>query len=427
MVGEVLAAVGFFVLIIVSVILHELGHFVPSKLFGVRVRQFMVGFGPTLWKTRRGETEYGVKAVLLGGYCAVVGMLPPYREGKDTRLKRFADSVRESDWQHITDDDVAGGRLFYQQRYLKRLAIMAGGVSINIVLAFLLFLTCNLVWGKYPDEPTLDVDQVTECVKLSSTDPTCTPTPAHAAGVRAGDRLAGLNGVAFGSYAEYKKAINATVTKDSAGQFQVDRWTLTVDRPGQGEITLAPTPGMVATFTDGSTGPFLGVTLKNERVPVGAWVTLKDMGQLSWMSVQAIAKLPYYAWTTLRDLLTGAPRDPQGVMSVVGAARVAGEVVATDKLDTSSKVLLYLYLLASINLFVGLLNLVPLLPFDGGYVAAGLYGVIRSAWAKARGRPDPGPVDAAKLQPVAYVVVAFLVVFGAVLIVADIFTPIRVF
>jgi membrane-associated protease RseP (regulator of RpoE activity) len=387
----------------------------------------MIGFGPTLWKTRKGETEYGVKAIPLGGYCAVVGMLPPYREGKNTWLKRFADSVRAADWQYITDEDVATGRLFYQQRYLKRLLIMAGGVLTNLVLAFLLFLSCNLIWGQYPEDPTLTVDQVVDCVQVSDTDTTCRPTPASAAGVQAGDTLTGLNGLAVSSYAAYKQVIEGTVTTDATGQLQAGELRLTVDRPGQGQITLPPVPGMIATFSDGSTGVFLGVNLRNERLPVGPWGTLKEMGQMSWMSIQAIAKLPYYAWTTLRDLVTGAPRDPQGVMSVVGAARVAGEVASTNQLDAGSKVMLYLYLLGSINLFVGLMNLVPLLPFDGGYVAAGLYGVLRSRWATIRRRPDPGPVDAAKLQPVAYVVAAFLILFGAVLIVADIVTPIRLF
>ena len=425
MLGEVLAGVGFFVLILVSIALHELGHFVPSKLSGVRVRQYMIGFGPTLWRTQKGETEYGVKAVPLGGYCALVGMVPPYREGKNTWLKRFADTVREADWEYITEEDVAGRRLFYQQRYLVRLAIMAGGVLTNLVLAFALFLTCNLVWGQYPPDPTLQVGEVIACVETTGTD--CTPTSASRAGLQPGDRLTGVNGVAVGSYAEYKQAIDATVTADATGHQTAGSWTLTVDRPGTGEITLPPTPGMVATFSDGSTGPYLGVKLIRERVPVGLWGTLKDMGGMTQMIVQVIGRLPVYAWTTLRDLVTGAPRDPQGVVSVVGVARMASEVASNDQIDSQSKALFYLSMLASVNLFVGLLNLVPLLPFDGGYVAAGLYGVIRSAWATARRRPDPGPVDAAMLQPVAYVVGAFLLLFGAILIVADIFTPIHLF
>jgi membrane-associated protease RseP (regulator of RpoE activity) len=270
------------------------------------------------------------------------------------------------------------------------------------------------------------VSAVDECIDSSDPNEPCAQTPAVAAGIEPGDRVASLNGIDVSTYDEYKAAIGTTLTVDG-DKYSAADVTVGVDRPGQGVITLPSAPGLVARFSDGEVRPYLGVYFESERVKVGPIGTLKDMGSMTWMSVQAIAKLPYYAWTTLRDLVTGAPRDPAGVMSVVGAARVAGEVASTNVLDSQSKLYLYLYLLGSINLFVGLLNLVPLLPFDGGYVAAGVYGVIRSAWAKLRRQPDPGPVDAAKLQPVAYVVGGFLVLMGAILIVADIFTPIHIF
>jgi membrane-associated protease RseP (regulator of RpoE activity) len=296
-----------------------------------------------------------------------------------------------------------------------------------MVLAFALFQTCNAIWGQYPDEPTLIVAAVTDCVPSGSDASVCLPTPAAKAGVQPQDRLTGLNGQPLASYGEYRQAMAALASTGPDGQLQAGPMTLTVDRPGQGEITLAKVDGLIAPFDDGSVRPFLGVSLRDERVKVGPIGTVKDMAQMAVVSVQAIAKLPYYAWITVRDLVTSQPRGPDSVMSVVGAARVAGEVAANPQLDASSKMATYLRLLGSINLFVALLNLVPLLPFDGGHVVAGLYGVLRSAWARWRGRPDPGPVDAAKLQPVAYIVVAFLILFGAVLIVADIISPIQLF
>ncbi|MDR1807943.1 MAG: site-2 protease family protein [Propionibacteriaceae bacterium] len=433
MVWEIVAGLAFFALIMVSVGLHELGHFIPSKLFGVKVRQFFLGFGPNLWKTQRGETEYGVKAFPLGGYCAIVGMLPPYKEGKDTRLKRFADNIREADWQFITDADVAGHRLFYQQSFPKRLLIMAGGVGINLVLAFALFLGVNLTYGKYDyDLRTTTVGAVYGCPE-QAVGP-CEQTPAQAMGLQVGDAIVAFNGVRYATYEELTAAVRANVETAADGTVTAAKAdTVTVNRPGVGEVTLPTVPGLLVTVETTDEPPvsvtyaYLGLTYQYARVHPGPWATLKQMGSLTWISLQAIAKLPVSAWDTVTDLITGTPRDESGVMSVVGASRIAGEVAATDQLDASSKWALYISLLASINLFVGLLNLVPLLPFDGGHVAAGLYGVIRSRWAKLRGKADPGPVDAAKLQPIAYIVGGFLIVLGAILILADVIAPITLF
>jgi membrane-associated protease RseP (regulator of RpoE activity) len=420
-VWQILAGLGFFALILVSVGLHELGHFLPSKLFGVKVDQFFIGFGPTLWKRRRGETEYGVKWLPLGGYCAIAGMLPPQREGKDTRLKRWADSIRQADWENISDQDVASGRLFYQQSLPHRLLIMAGGVGANLVLAFALFLGVNLVHGQPdPDDVSLTVHSVVACVNGSTG---CVPTPAAAAGVQAGDTIVAVNGRAVATYDDYQQALEATVKADQA----VQDLQLTVDRPAAGRLELPAAAGMMVTFDDGDIGPYAGVSLLLNRHPVGPVGTLREMGSMTWLSLKAIVRLPLLAWDTVSDLIAGRPRDPEGVMSVVGAARLAGQVAGTDQLGTDYKIALYLRLLGSINLFVAIFNLVPLLPFDGGHVAAGLYGGLRSWLARRRGRADPGPVDVAKLQPVAYIVGAGIVVLGVALVLADVLSPVQIF
>jgi membrane-associated protease RseP (regulator of RpoE activity) len=422
---QILAGIGFFALILASVGLHELGHFLPAKAFNIKVRQFFIGFGPNLWKTKKGETEYGVKAIPLGGYCAILGMVPPYREGKNTWLKRFADMVREADWMYITPEDVAGGRLFYQARFLKRCLIMAGGVMMNLLLSFALFLGCNLAYGQYdPDQATLRVYGVVASVALADGDVT---TPGAAAGLEAGDTIVSLNGAPLTEWEDYRAGVRATLSTGADGTTTAGPLTFTVDRPGEGVITLPTVDGLVVPYEDGSQGPYTGISFYAKRVPVGPVGTLKMMGEMSWISVKAIAQLPYLAWTTLRDMVMGEPRDPEGAMSVIGAARLAGEVAGTSLLDTESKIALWVTLLAGVNLFVGLLNLVPLLPFDGGHVAAGIYGLLRSWLARLRGRPDPGPVDAAKLQPVAYVVAGLLILIGAILIVADVISPVQLF
>jgi membrane-associated protease RseP (regulator of RpoE activity) len=433
LVWQILAAVGFFALILVSIGLHELGHFVPSKLFGVKVRQFFIGFGKNLWSTQRGETEYGVKILPLGGYVSLVGMVPPKREGKNTWLKRLADSAREGEWSEITADDVASQRLFYQRPIWQRLIVMGAGVATNLALAFALFLGINLTYGRM--EISMTISQVLDC--LDATAATCQPTPAAAAGLAAGDTVVSLNGVRYAKWADLSAALRANVdveTDPATGQTRAAPRpvSLVVDRPGRGEVALPTVPGVVGYVADpanpGQTTPvgYLGVTVKSAVVKVGPLGTLAQMGDMTWQSVKAILRLPLSTFEAVVDLATGAPRDETGPISVIGAARVAGEVAAVDA-PASSKIATYVGLLGSINLFVGVLNLIPLLPFDGGHIAAGLWEALRRAWARRTGRPDPGPVDSAKLLPVAYIVGGLLVIMGAVLIVADIFNPVRLF
>ncbi|MDR1386642.1 MAG: site-2 protease family protein [Propionibacteriaceae bacterium] len=416
-VWQIGAAVIFFALILVSVGLHELGHFIPSKLFGVKVTQFFIGFGKNLWKTRRGETEYGVKLIPLGGYVQLVGMYPPQRPGKDTRLKRLADSARAAEWERISPADVASGRLFYQRPIWQRLIVMASGVAMNLLVAFLLFSGVNLGYGQY--QPQLTVQTVQAC--LDPTAAICQATPAGAAGLAPGDRLISLNGLAHDSWDDFSNAIRSNADGPVA---------LVVDRPGRGLVELPTVPGQLRQTVDpqdpGRTVAvgFLGVSPTYERVAVGPLTTLSEMGQMVRLAVGALIDLPVSTVETVIDLVTGAPRDENSPISVVGASIVAGQVVAAPGLETGSKVALYLHLLAQLNLFVAIFNLVPLLPFDGGHIAAAIFEGLRRAWSKLRGRPDPGPADTAKLMPVAWVVGGALVLVFLVLIVADIVSPV---
>jgi membrane-associated protease RseP (regulator of RpoE activity) len=431
LVWQILAAVLFFALILVSVGLHELGHFIPSKLFGVKVRQFFIGFGKTLWSRQRGETEYGVKLLPLGGYVSLVGMVPPYREGKNTWLKRLADSSREGEWEQITEEEASSGRLFYQRPVWQRLIVMAAGVTMNLVLAFCLFLGVNLSYGQYQNSQT--VARVAECVDAAAA--VCEPTPAALAGLAAGDTLLGLNGVRYATWADFSAALRANVALPAGAAVSEAvalPVSLLIDRPGVGELTLPTVPGAVGWAADPNDASavlpigYLGVVIGRERVRVGPLDTAAQMFSLVGQAAQAIVRLPKSTFEATVGLVSGAPRDESGPISVVGAARVAGEVAAVDA-PLSAKIATYVSLLASINLFVAVLNLVPLLPFDGGHIAAALWEALRRAAARRRGKPDPGPVDSAKLLPVAYVVGGLLVLMGAILIVADIFNPVQLF
>ena len=419
----VLLAVLFFALIMVSIALHEVGHLVPGKLFGIKVTQYFVGFGKTLWSTTKRGTEYGIKAFPLGGYVRLVGMYPPVKPGrKDTRLNRMADQARAFEWEDITPAD--DGHLFYQKKTWQKIVVMLGGPTMNLLLAFLIFLGINLFHGTY--QSTLIVAGVSECVvRADREDLTCTDadplTPAGEAGVEVGDRLVSFNGVALTDWVQMGDLIRAN--RDGAA-------TIVVERDGQ-ELTL-PTVNTALNFVPDRLDPsryveagFLGVSPTTELVRGGVGATVDQMWTMTQQSAVALASFPVRVWNVAADLVTGQPRDINSPLSIVGASRVAGEIGASDDIPAGDKVATWLSLLGSVNLFVGLLNLVPLLPLDGGHIAGALFEWLCRQVARLRGRADPGPVDTARGLPLTYLVGGFLLIGGVVLILADIISPIQ--
>lgn len=421
------AALLFFALIMASIALHEVGHMVPAKIFGVKVTQYFVGFGKTLWSFRRGETEYGVKAIPLGGYVRLIGMYPPAKEGGTHRagpLTRLADAAREVEYEDITPEDE--GRLFHQKKTWQKLIIMFGGPAMNILLAFLIIGGVNGVHGQY--RPQLQVASVSECMipqgravtTCRSTDP---QTPAVRMGLKAGDTVISFNGTRVSDWTQFSDLIRANRDQDA---------TVVVRRDGK-EVVL-PTTRTVITGVPDRLNPgrnieagFLGVTPEYARVRTGPTGTAKDIWLMTKQSVVGLANFPVKVWNVAADLVTGKPRDVNGPMSIVGASRAAGEIAATDEVPAGDRAAGWFMMLGSVNLFVALLNLVPLTPLDGGHMAGALYEGANRRIARWRGRPDPGHFDTAKLLPVAYAVGGFLVLAGGVLIIADILSPVKLF
>jgi RIP metalloprotease RseP len=181
-----------------SIGLHEIGHLVPAKKFGVRVPQYMVGFGPTLWSTKRGETEYGVKAIPLGGYIRMIGMFPP-RRGEDPnrirvsstgRLTQLMDEARDQSLSEVLPGDE--DRVFYKLSVPKKVIIMLGGPTMNLLIAVVVFTGLFMLHGISQTSPVLQ--SVSKCVDISaaatSTRTSCTAdmplAPANAAGLQPG-------------------------------------------------------------------------------------------------------------------------------------------------------------------------------------------------------------------------------------------------
>ena len=428
---ELLTTIGFgivfFALIMVSVALHEVGHMVPAKLFGVRVPQYFVGFGPTIWSRVRGETEYGIKGFPLGGYVRLLGMYPPRQDGKyrRTRLAEFADAARQGEWSEITETDVANGRLFYQKKTWQKLVVMAGGPFMNLLIAFCLLLGVTAGYGVYRAQTT--VAYVQQCIiaeagrtECQASDPV---TPAAQAGLKAGDRVVSFNGVAVDSYAQ----LSALIRANAAGEAR-----LVVERDGQ-ELALPPVHTIVnqvaSTLDPGATvsAGWLGISPQQVLTRGGPVEVASDMWTMSVQSMVALAQFPVKVWNVVAGMVTGQTRDLNSPISIVGASQVAGEIVANDDLPVAGRVATFISLLASVNLFLALFNFIPLPPLDGGHIAGALWEWLRRTAARLFRRPDPGFFDTARLLPVAYGVGALLLLSGVALILADIISPVRLF
>jgi membrane-associated protease RseP (regulator of RpoE activity) len=423
----------FVVGVAVSIGLHELGHLVPGKLFNVKVTQYFVGFGRTLWSRQRGETEYGLKAIPLGGYCKLIGMVPPDPTEDPSRLRsrntgifaQLVSDVRRAEYEHVEEAD--HDRLFYNKPWWKRVIIMGSGVTINLILAFVLFGIVFMGYGV--QEPTTTVASVSKCViavteanidkplrACRASDPV---TPALEVGFKAGDRFVSFNGEPVSDWRDIQGAIRSNGERTA---------TIVVERDGR-EVTLRPATTVSARPDPDdprriSEAGFLGVapTTVLQRQDVGYVVSTMATG--TWETLKTIGALPVKLYHVARAAVGLEERDPYGPMSVVGAGRVAGELASTHEVSLAGRFFSVLSLIAGLNLFLGLINLVPLPPFDGAGIATTLYETIRRALARLFNRPDPGAVDSAKLLPVTYVMAAFILVMSVVLIYADIVAPI---
>ncbi|MCL1838605.1 MAG: site-2 protease family protein [Propionibacteriaceae bacterium] len=424
----VIFALIFFALIMVSVGLHEIGHMVPARLFGVKVPRYFIGFGPTIFSRQIGETEYGLKAFPLGGFVQLLGMYPPgsKRHGKPSRLMQLADAAREQEWEDISEVDVANSRLVYQKKTWQKVTMMFGGPFMNIMLAFFIFWGIGAVYGTWQSQT--EISYVQPCVKTAGdTSSTCTAadaqSPAAAAGIQPGDRIVSFNGIKINSFDQLSGLIRANL--ENQALIVVERAGTQIELPAVNTMI-----GQVASEWDPTTtvsAGYLGVTPKQELVHGGPLDALGQMWTMTKQSAVALAKFPVSVYFVIVDMVTGQPRSLASPLSIVGASRIAGEAAASDQVSADAKFVLFLSLLGSINLFLAIFNMVPLPPLDGGHIAGAAYEWLRRKGAKLLKKADPGPFDTAKLLPVAYAMGGFLLLCGVVLIIADVVNPIQLF
>ncbi|MBA4608651.1 site-2 protease family protein [Aeromicrobium sp. Marseille-Q0843] len=427
-----LGVVLFLIGVAASIALHEVGHMWPAKKFGIKVTQYFVGFGRTLWSVKRGETEYGLKAIPLGGFVKLVGMLPPEREERDRDghlvvrssntglFTQMATDARAAEYEDI--DPADEDRLFYRKPWWQKVIVMAGGPTVNLFIATVLFSISFMAFGV--PTPTTTVSAVSDCaITDAEAGRACTDadpvTPARQAGLEPGDVLTTFNGEPLDDWTEVTTLIRRNGDSEATIGFERDG--------AEREVTVNTSVLARAAVDDPERTEnvgFLGVspTFVTERQGPGFVVV--QMGDMIGATANALVHLPV-RMVDVAKAAFGAERDAEGPVSVVGASRVAGELVTYDDPTWAERTQRLISLLASLNLFLWLFNLIPLLPLDGGHIAGALWEQIRRTFARLRGRPDPGFVDVAKMLPVAYGVGLVLIVMGVVLIYADIVNPVR--
>ncbi|MFB4297203.1 RIP metalloprotease [Actinomadura sp. NTSP31] len=416
--------------LLASIALHELGHFSFAKLFRVRTTQFMVGFGPTMWSRRKGETEYGVKWIPLGGYIRMIGMLPPRKGDAPGTVRQIStgpwqgliESARGAALEEVRPDD--GDRVFYAKPWWQKLIIMFAGPAMNLVLAVVFFSILLMGIGQQTPQPV--IQQVSACIVPASQSDLTTcpagavPTPAHQAGLRPGDRIVSYQGHEIGDYDRLQKLI-----RDSGGQTVA----MTVRRDGRDMTLNVPiVRNQMHDLQDDKkivNVGFLGITPTEAMERQGPGAVADAMASMTKHTAGALVRMPQKMVGVWNAAFGGDERDPNGPVGVVGVSRIGGDVAASKALSTSEKVWYFVMLLGSLNLAVGLFNLIPLLPLDGGHMAGALLEALKKAFARVFRKPDPGYVDVAKALPVTYVMAAVLIVMGGLLIYADVFNPIR--
>ena len=386
----------FIVALLFSVMLHELGHFATAKKFGMKVTQYFVGFGTTLWSTKRGETEYGIKALPLGGFVKITGMTS-------------MDEVDPADEP----------RSFRRHPAWQRLIVLFAGSFMHFVLAFVLLFLVAATIG-LDNNNTTQLGPVSTCVPANAkafSAGTCTatdaPSPAKAAGLQAGDKVVSFNGKPVSTWTALGNDI-----RDTPAQRTVPVVVIRNGHQRTVHVTLAS--------VSGRSGSYLGIQDSNifqRYSPVRSVTYAGSMfGQVLTGSAKEIGNLP----SAIPHLFAKnrASTSAGQVTSVVGAGEITGSVVSAN-VGWQVKVDYVLLIIASLNIFVGAFNLLPLLPLDGGHIAIVIYERVRAWFARLRGRSDPGLVDYTKLIPVSVGVFGILVFFGVILILANLVNPIH--
>ena len=392
---KIIGVLAFIIALLLSVMIHEFGHYITAKKYGMRVSEFFLGFGKRLWSFTRGETEFGIKAIPAGGYCRIEGMtatdeMPPGEES----------------------------RAFFKANSGRKLVVLGAGSFLHFVLGFIILLI--IFAGIGTAKPTTTISEISSCVpRLNATCADTDPkSPALIAGLQAGDVITSLNGVPVNNWAKDVEVIRTSAGKELVIEFE---------RNGQAQSISV----MAATrIIEGKEYGFLGIVNEFELVRDAPFTSIKNSALVSWDfisgAVKAIISLPSKIPALWGATVSGTERDPNGLVGIVGVAQVTGQAASTDGLSASERFQTFLLIIASLNFFVGVFNLLPILPLDGGHMAVAIADEVRALFARIRGKARPEGINVNKLAPFTMVVFVLLAALTVLLLAADIVNPIQV-
>lgn len=376
---QIIGILGFVVALLASVMIHEFGHYLTAKRYGMKVSEFFLGFGARIWSTKRGETEFGLKAIPAGGYCKIEGMTPSdvMPEGEESRA-------------------------FYTAKSSQKLIVLGAGSFLHFVLGYILLFVLFAGIGTNQLLPTIN-----EVVKGSA---------AQSAGILAGDEVLAINGKQVQNWYS-----DVQIIRNSKGA----PLTLLIKRGGE-QLTITASAKLET--IDGTQRYVLGIIndVGIKRSDLGS--SLKNSAIVTKdflvQSVKSLINLPSKIPALWGQTVGGETRDPNGLVGVVGVARVSGQAVGSDALSVTERLSTFILIIASLNIFVGLFNLLPILPLDGGHMAVAIADEIRAFFARLRGRARPAAIDVTLLTPVTMVVFVILAALTVLLLIADIVNPV---
>ena len=398
----ILGVVAFIVALLFSVMVHEFGHYITARKFNMKVTEFFLGFGKRLWSFRRGETEFGLKAIPAGGYCRIVGM-----------------TIHEE----LSEDEKK--RAFYEASVPKRLTVLAAGSFLHLLLGFMILAL--IVGGIGTSIVTNKVAQVVPCVINTTDGPTLgeckdgsAKSPANIAGLQAGDEIVKIGGISV-TRSSWNKAV--AVIHDSPNK----SIEIVVKRDGV-ELPLTVKPR--AKTIDKKKYGFIGIVneVGTNRAPF--FLTIKDSAMITKdvavNSVTSLFALPNKIPSLVKQTFGNQKRDPNGLVGVVGVARVSAQTASDPKMKWRDKTVTFLMIIASLNIFVGVFNMFPLLPLDGGHMAIAVIDGYRRWRARMKNEPRPHPFDIERLMPFTLAVIVVLVGLTLLLLAADIINPVSI-
>ncbi len=376
---QILGILAFVVALLISVMIHEFGHYLTAKHYGMKVSEFFLGFGTRIFSRQRGETEFGIKAIPAGGYCRIEGMTP-------------GDSMPEGE----------ESRAFYRASSGRKLVVLGAGSFLHFVIGYVLLFTLFAAVGTTQVLPIIG-----EVIKDSA---------AQSAGMQVGDEITSINGKKITDWYNDVHTIRNSHGKELSFEIM---------RDGQ-KLIITATPRLET--VDGQKRYLLGIINEAGVRRSGIFTSFKNAGIVTKdflvESVKSLAKLPSKIPALWGQTVNGQTRDANGLVGVVGVARVSGQAIGSGDLSVMERLATFILIIASLNIFVGLFNLLPILPLDGGHMAVASIDEIRAFAARLRGRPRPAAIDVTVLTPITMVVFVILAALTVLLLVADIVNPV---